>query len=511
MAQRGRRRIPALKVRQWLASWEKLEYDETQNRRRPDDHFYLAAIPAGELRALAGIYRRAAEPGQSRKAELGIQRPHDQDRSRVISEYVRNGFPWSDLSEAKRDSGEFDDLRKPGWLPTAIVVNVLRKGESRQMRKLANEDVVKVVNGDGPRAEIQLPAGFSVDWDPKEVAPIEVIDGQHRLWAFDAADERDFDLPVVVFCGLDISWQAYLFYSINITPKKINRSLAYDLYPLLRGEDWLERFEGTPVYRETRAQELTEALWAVPESPWHDRINMLGRKGVRGVTQAAWIRSLMATFVRAYQGRGVRQGIGGLFGARSGEHELVLEWSAAQQAAFLIMLWDRLFNTIRKAEPEWAGILADEEGDDASQVAGIELAISGPNTLLNSDQGVRAFLHVANDLFFVQAERLELQEWTGTDFAGISRDSILEELENLKGLPAAKFSSELAKALHGYDWRSSNASGLSAEDRKFKARFRGSGGYKELRRELLEHLVENGPGRISRPAEAVADKLGYSE
>lgn len=512
MARRGGRKIPALQVRQWLPSWENLEYDSGLSRRKPDDHFYLASMPAKDLRALAGIYRREDETGKSRKSELGIQRPHDKERSDRISEYVHNGFPWSDLSQAKRDSGRFDDLRKPGWLPTAIVVNVLQKGEERQKIKLKAADAVTILDGDDNRAELQLPPRYDDGWEPTGIAPIEVIDGQHRLWAFDAEDERDFDLPVVAFRGLDISWQAYLFYSINITPKKINRSLAYDLYPLLRGEDWLERFEGTPVYRETRAQELTEALWSVQESPWHDRINMLGRKGVGGVTQSAWIRALMATFVRTYEGRGVR-GIGGLFGARSGEDELVLDWSAAQQAAFLIMLWDQLFKAIMKRKPDWAQGLASEAEphDDGEVVPDIELAIVGPHTLLNSDQGVRGFLHVANDLFFVQADELELQQWRGSGFAGASPDAVEEELGSLGGHLATKYLVKLAKALCNYDWRSSNAAGLEPDERKLKARFRGSGGYKELRKELIEYLINEGGTGVSNPAETVAEKLGYND
>ena len=92
---------------------------------------------------------------------------------------------------------------------------------------------------------------------------------------------------MVAFHSLDISWQAYLFYTINIKPKKINRSLAFDLYPLLRTEDWLETAEGAAIYRETRAQEITEILWSHPASPWRAKINMLGDTGVKYVTQAA--------------------------------------------------------------------------------------------------------------------------------------------------------------------------------------------------------------------------------
>ena len=136
---------------------------------------------------------------------------------------------------------------------------------------------------------------------PAELPPIEIIDGQHRLYAFldDEELEGDFELPVVLFEDLDISWQAYLFWTINITPTRINPSMAYDLYPLLRTVRWLELVEGPMAYRETRAQELTEALWGQPESPWHERIGMLGRE--RGkVTQAAFVRSLTLSFVRGW-------------------------------------------------------------------------------------------------------------------------------------------------------------------------------------------------------------------
>src|SRR5262249_34574149 len=146
-------------------------------------------------------------------------------------------------------------------------------------------------------------------------------------------------LPVVAFHGLDISWQAYLFWTINIKPKRINPSLAFDLYPLFRAEDWLDRAEGHAVYREARSQELTEALWSHPESPWYDRINMLGERKVPWVSQSAWIKSLMATFIRPWRVRG--SNVGGLFGSRMADREEVLGWSRVQQAAFLINAWQQ--------------------------------------------------------------------------------------------------------------------------------------------------------------------------
>ena len=70
--------------------------------------------------------------------------------------------------------------------------------------------------------------------------------GQHRLLSFDDDINRypGYEIPVVAFVGLDRSWQAYLFYTINIKPKRINTSLAFDLYPLLRTEQCLSVLRG---------------------------------------------------------------------------------------------------------------------------------------------------------------------------------------------------------------------------------------------------------------------------
>ena len=348
--------IPALKVRQWSKGWDRVNFSDKFRRRKPDPHFYVFSLPAVELRSLCGISRRQAAGIVPRAADLGIQRQHDPERSEEISRFVEFGYPWSTLSGSKRKSAEFNDLRKPGWLPTAIVVNILGHNEIRSGVGLSDSDMI-TVSADGDFCRVSLPyKEWEKGWRPTGAAPIEVIDGQHRLWAFNDDDDPNFEVPVVAFQNLDISWQAYLFWTINIKPKRINVSLAFDLYPLLRGEDWLDRAEGHPVYRETRSQELTEALWANPQSPWYDRINMLGERQARGVSQAAWIRSLMATFVRPWAGKGKRTG--GLFGSRIADDEEVLGWSRAQQAAFLIAAWDAFrADVVESYEVPWVADL----------------------------------------------------------------------------------------------------------------------------------------------------------
>lgn len=269
--------VRALKVAQWLQEWNKVSFDEKLFQARPKPYFYVLSLPASHLKALTGVYRRSTKAGTPRAKDPNVQRGHEEERSRTIREFVQHGFPWCEMGQANRKAPDADLLRKPGWLPTAIIVNILEEGDKRDNGTIAKKDVITVAEEEA-FASLHLPASFSgAGWEPDSIFPLEVIDGQHRLWAFEDFDPgKEFQLPVVAFHGLDRSWQAYLFWSVNITPKRINRSLAFDLYPLLRKQDWLDKFAGHSIYRETRCQELVEALWLHPESPWHERINMLG-------------------------------------------------------------------------------------------------------------------------------------------------------------------------------------------------------------------------------------------
>jgi len=425
---------------------------------------------------------------------LGIQRQHDPERSEEITRFVEFGYPWSTLSEAKRATAEYNDLRKPGWLPTAIVVNILNADDVREGRKISSADVV-TVRDVGAECSLSLPySKWSEDWQPTTVPPLEVIDGQHRLWAFDGKQATsEFEVPVVAFHGLDISWQAYLFWTINIKPKRINASLAFDLYPLLRAEDWLERAEEHIVYRDTRSQELTEALWSYPQSPWYDKINMLGERGNPWVSQAAWIRSLSTSFVRAWDPRGARGG--GLFGGRVGDGGEVLGWSRAQQAAFLIFAWQQLYAEIHNGRYPWAMKIRGEakRGERFSKQTQDDPAFYGPHSLLVTDQGVRGFLQVVNDLCYAMASKLKLSTWNvRSKTTAPSDDAITVSLRSLEPHPVANFLKRLAHGLASFDWRSSSADDLSDDERRLKLVFRGSSGYRELRLQLLSHLGQLG-------------------
>lgn len=518
-AEKGAIKITALKVHQWMPSWDEVHWSSNQGQAKPaSQHFLMFSMRASHLKALTGVHRRSTKGGKARALDPNVQRGHEEERSETIREFVQYGFPWCEMSEAKRKQAEADDLRKPGWLPTAILVNILPPNAERNGKQIPTEDLVRVED-QGSISLLHLPDNFSDSkWTPQEVFPIEVIDGQHRLWAFEnfEADE-DFELPVVAFTGLDRGWQAYLFWSVNITPKKINRSLAFDLYPLLRQQTWLDKFAGHSIYRETRCQELVEALWSNPESPWHQRINMLGEKKENreykgpSATQAAWVRSLFHTLVKQWEGVGTK--IGGLFGPPPSAHAPVLPWNRAMQAAVLIYAGNTLKRHIKKSNAEWAVYLRNLN-EQEELFEGDDPAFYGNFSLLSTDQGIRGFLFIINDLCFACSDELHLADWRWEDALASNKASATEEgvvteaIRSFSKLPAAKFLDEIAESLSAYDWRTSSTPNISEEIRIRQGVFRGSSGYKEMRLRLLDHLIAH-KGQIGQAAKTVKAALGY--
>lgn len=505
-------RIPAIRVEQWLDDWDDYDYDEASRQRRPKPYFYVCSMPAALVKRLSGVRRRDTGDLRPRAEDIGIQRGHETERSRDIARFVRAGYPWATLNTEQRK--RFRDLKKPGWLPTAIVANLVGPDTERAGAKADPGDLIQIESDDNGLVYLLLPEGSdSVSWERSgNLAPVEIIDGQHRLFAFDEEQplEGSFDLPVVLFDDLDISWQAYLFWTINITPKRINPSLAYDLYPLLRTADWLESFAGPMAYRETRAQELTEALWSHPRSPWQDRIGMLGRE--RGkVTQAAFVRSLTLSFCRGWTGN-PRTGLGGFFGTeQSGEHANVLPWNRAQQAAYLIALWDRLASAIADSGLDWAVHLRQHTPDVSPD---LDAALAGRFSMLASDQGVRGFLQVCNDISYDLRQEIPFGDWrrstsaAATDLAEVG--AALEELEEQQE-PIINFVEDLGDRIANFDWRSAVTPGLPQEIEIFQSRYRGGSGYKQVRLQLLRHLAASGSDDIALSAQSVFSALGYDK
>lgn len=97
----------------------------------------------------------------------------------------------------------------------------------------------------------------------------KIIDGQHRIKAFDGTLQLQgkFELIVTIFLDADINDQAYIFSIINTTQSKLDPSLVQDLTELSRIT--------TP---ENVVHSLAKVFNAESNSPWFQAIKRLGRK-----------------------------------------------------------------------------------------------------------------------------------------------------------------------------------------------------------------------------------------
>lgn len=515
--------IPVLPVHQWVESWDLTKWTPEEGLGEPPKEFYVASMSIRDLRALANVSKREIPERKRGTHNPGYQRPRDEKRSRKIGRYIDYGYPLS--SQLGLDPKDHPDLVHPGWLPTTILLNLIPVGETRRRhgKDLTVPAHLETRIEYGPSGPIlRYPEPESVSADPRlgteYIEPIEVIDGQHRLFAADDSLYLDesYQVPVVLFQGLTEQWQAYLFWVINVEPRKINTSLAFDLYPELRSSAWLERGEAIKVYQEHRAQELTELLWRHPESPWCERIELHGKRIDGHVSNAAFIRSLTSSFIRRWKSDGR---IGGLFGSidRDGKERLI-RWTRLQQAAFLIYLWDRIHACIRGGNAAWIeGCERDFEGASASQrealtSKGLHPAFAGPYTLLGTDQGARAVLVVFNALLSVAYEDIGLDNWeldqVGDDEPEAVITQALADLRSQKTI--ADFIKVVSKCLFDstFDWRSGSAPSIDAVHRQAQMAYKGSSGYTLLQRNALSHLLQHSPDELKRYVQLVLDRSG---
>ena len=491
------REFKAFKVNQWLRDWDDIDYSSEEMRSKPEPFYVMFKMDARLLKRLSDVHRRKSD-------KSSVQRTHNETRSEEINSYIHGGFPWSTISQSQRESNEYRDLKMPGMLPTAVIANILGKGAQRGKYELKDENRIQLKNIDDDFPTIELPEKvFDENWNPS-LKPLEIIDGQHRLWAFDEKEELNgnYELPVIAYYDLDRAWQAYLFYTINIKPVKINTSLGYDLYPLLRTQKWLESSkEGLIFYRENRAQELVEALWTYRASPWRNRIKMLG-EGEGNISQAAFIRALTSSFLRKSVEK-TSWGMGGLFSdiVKHGNKIQVINWNRSQQAGFIILLWSLIKDNLdafldtenQDKEPVWAKELRENDiSKDTEQID--HPGFHSKNSFLSRDQGVRGISMLANDVFFALAKSKEwdLNElgWEGElDDKSIRSESIDTSISQFRKHRIYQVMQAFADEIVLFDWRTPSSEFAEDEGKRLiQNQYKGGSGYNAVWKALIELL-----------------------
>jgi DGQHR domain-containing protein len=181
---------------------------------QPIGTFYITSMKASTLAKIATVERRNEDPN-------AVQREQSDKRIKEIAKYC----------------GDSD-----ATFPTPIIIAV-------------NED-----------ANVEL-TDTTIRFDGNEIIG-DVIDGQHRLEGIKASNYiAKFELPVVLMFNLYPEEKAYVFSIINSKQTRVNMSLIYDLFALSSTRS---------PYR--TCHETARALNKEKESPFYNRLKMLGKK-----------------------------------------------------------------------------------------------------------------------------------------------------------------------------------------------------------------------------------------
>ena len=206
---------------------------------QPFGTFFVAVLPADLLRQVAySDAVRVVEADQSGYRLAGTQRGQRKERFKEIGKFidtVEAVFPTSVVLAANyRDTGEPEE-GVPRW-------RIVEEGDA---------------------------SALLIPTDQKLAS---VVDGQHRLWGFDfASNPSRQNTPLVcsVFLDLPNPFQAYVFATVNFNQKKVDRSLAYELFGFDVDEEPPDAW--TP---EKTAVFLTRRLNMDDDSPLRGRVKV---------------------------------------------------------------------------------------------------------------------------------------------------------------------------------------------------------------------------------------------
>ena len=164
---------------------------------QPLGEFYISKIKAGDLLKIStSSVARYDKDGNLR----GNQRPLNEKRLKAIANFIMSdemSFPTSILIAANID------------IEGRIIEHI---GHRWDVRQTSSPDIYNLII-------------------PDEVSSL-VIDGQHRLNAFKYTDANCLDIELVcsIFVDLPNPYQAYLFATINGNQKRVDKSLALELF-----------------------------------------------------------------------------------------------------------------------------------------------------------------------------------------------------------------------------------------------------------------------------------------
>lgn len=173
--------------------------------KQPFGEFFLTSIPAEVLLTVTypdPLRIKEKAPKAGRYPLTGTQRADSISRLAEIGRFidtVEAVFPTPIILAAnyRQEDGEIEDNEGKRWKLT-------HKGDNLY--------------------EIEIPSATKL---------ASIVDGQHRLLGFERAaieDRQKMDLACSIFFDLPNPYQAYIFATVNFNQKKVDRSLAFELF-----------------------------------------------------------------------------------------------------------------------------------------------------------------------------------------------------------------------------------------------------------------------------------------
>ena len=167
--------------------------------KQPLATFYVFKISAFELLQLVDTDPYFITLKNNEFSTEGIQRRFSEDRGKEIANFLKS---------------------KESALPNSIII----AGNTKLTEESNKWEIKKKINSSCNEHYLEIPE-LKINGT--------VIDGQHRLFSFkhlNIEEQKNYELLCTLYLDLPNPYQAYIFASINMNQRKVNKSLAYELY-----------------------------------------------------------------------------------------------------------------------------------------------------------------------------------------------------------------------------------------------------------------------------------------
>lgn len=217
---------PAIRINQRTSEDEKFQ---------KESDFFIFSLPSDTLLKIAKFLART-------ESKLGIQRAHKEERDIQIGRFITSDHPF---------------------FPNTIIINI----------PLAYDDSYYQNN----RLKVDIKAQTAY-----------IIDGQHRLKAFQSkySNKTVLNLVVAAYFDLELPTIAEIFTRINYFQKPVNKSIVYDLLDFNHDPDF-------KIY--TEAHSIAITLNTKVKSPFYNVIKILG-VGDGLLSQASFVEALSTKY-----------------------------------------------------------------------------------------------------------------------------------------------------------------------------------------------------------------------